>query len=81
MSGVEGAIPLSLPVVLVPHPHVRVNPQVLGGSPHVSGSRVPVRRLWTFYRRGTKVETLIKRFPQLAVRMFRHNSNDNEVQL
>ena len=24
-----------------------------------------MRRLWAFYRRGTKVETLIKRFPQL----------------
>jgi uncharacterized protein (DUF433 family) len=56
---------LTLPIVLVPHPHVRVNPNVLGGSPHVAGSRVPVRRLWSFYRRGTKVETLLKRFPQL----------------
>ena len=58
--------PLSLPVVLVPHPHVRVNPQILGGSPHVSGSRVPVRRLWAFHQRGTSVEVLIKRFPQLT---------------
>jgi hypothetical protein len=24
-----------------------------------------VRRLWAFYRKGTPVETLIKRFPQL----------------
>ena len=24
-----------------------------------------MRRLWAFYQRGTKVETLIKRFPQL----------------
>lgn len=56
---------MTLPIVLVPHPHVRVNPNVLGGSPHVAGSRVPVRRLWSFYRRGTKVETLLKRFPQL----------------
>ena len=37
-----------LPVVLIPHPHVRVDKSVLGGSPHVDGSRVPVRRLWAF---------------------------------
>ena len=57
--------PLGLPIVLVPHPHVRIIDNVLGGSPHVAGSRVPVRRLWAFYQRGTKVETLLKRFPQL----------------
>ena len=54
-----------LPIVLVPHPHVRVDPNVLGGSPFVADSRVPVRRLWAFYRRGARVETLFKRFPQL----------------
>ena len=26
---------------------------------------MPVRRLWAFYRRGTRVETLLKQFPQL----------------
>jgi len=57
---------VSLPIVLVPHPHVRVDPNVLGGSPHVDGSRVPVRRLWAFYRSGTSVEKILKRFPQLS---------------
>ncbi len=57
---------MALPIVLVPHPHVRVDPKVLGGSPHVMGSRVPVRRLWSFYRAGTSVEKLVRRFPQLG---------------
>lgn len=57
---------MALPIVLVPHPHVRVDPKVLGGSPHVVGSRVPVRRLWAFYRAGTSVEKLVRRFPQLG---------------
>lgn len=56
---------MALPMVLVPHPHVRVDPNVLGGSPHVTDSRVPVRRLWAFYRSGTAPEKLLKRFPQL----------------
>ena len=52
--------------MLVPHPHVRVDKSVLGGSPHVVGTRVPVRRLWAFYRGGASVDTLIKRYPQLG---------------
>jgi uncharacterized protein (DUF433 family) len=56
----------ALPVILVPHPHVRVDSGVLGGSPYVVGSRVPVRRLWAFFARGSSVETLLKRYPQLG---------------
>ena len=60
-----------LPIVLIPHPHVAVDPKILGGSPYVVGSRVPVRRLWAFYQEGVTVETLLKRFPQLgAARLF-----------
>lgn len=54
-----------LPPVIVPHPHVRVDER-LGGSPYIEGSRVPVRRLWTFYRAGASVEKLAQRFPQLG---------------
>lgn len=57
---------MSLPIVLVPHPHVRVDKRVLGGSPHVADSRVPVRRLYAFYRSGTPVEKILKRYPQLS---------------
>lgn len=57
---------MALPVVLVPHPHVRVDPNVLGGSPYVVGSRVPVRRLFAFYRAGTSVDRILKRYPQLG---------------
>lgn len=39
---------------------------MLGGSPYVVGSRVPVRRLWAFFRTGTRVETLLRRYPQLG---------------
>jgi uncharacterized protein (DUF433 family) len=55
-----------LPIVLIPHPHVRVDANVLAGSPYVVGTRVPVRRLWSFYRNGATVDTLMKRYPQLG---------------
>jgi uncharacterized protein (DUF433 family) len=32
----------------------------------LSGTNIPVRRLWEWYTRGTSVETLIKRYPQLG---------------
>jgi uncharacterized protein (DUF433 family) len=57
---------MTLPVVLVPHPHVRVDLNVLGGSPYVAGSRVPVRRLFAFFRDGASVERILKRYPQLG---------------
>ncbi|MEJ7731376.1 MAG: DUF433 domain-containing protein [Polyangiaceae bacterium] len=55
-----------LPRVMVPHPHVRCDVHVLGGSPHVVDSRVPVRRLWAWHRGGSSVETLFKRYPALG---------------
>lgn len=58
--------PPPLPRVLVPHPHVRVDSLTLAGSPHVMGSRVPVRRLWAWHRGGTAIETLFRRYPNLG---------------
>jgi uncharacterized protein (DUF433 family) len=56
---------MTLPVVLVPHPHVRVDANVLGGSPYIAETRVPVRRVWAFFRDGTAVDKILKRFPQI----------------
>jgi uncharacterized protein (DUF433 family) len=39
---------------------------MLGGSPHVEGSRVPVRRLWAWHRAGASIDTLLKRYPSLG---------------
>ncbi len=57
---------MSLPAVRVPHPHVEIREDLLGGSPCVRGSRVPVRRLWSWHRKGVSVETLLKRYPSLG---------------
>ena len=55
-----------LPRIRIPHPHVRIDAAVIAGSPHVVGSRVPVRRLWAWHRGGASVETLVKRYPNLG---------------
>ena len=54
---------MTLPRTLVHHPHVR---REGNGSPFVAGSRVPVRRLWAWYRGGTTAETLFRRYPNLG---------------
>jgi uncharacterized protein (DUF433 family) len=54
---------MALPGVKVAHPHVEL---ASDGSPMVRGSRVPVRRLWAWHRRGTAIETLLKRYPNLG---------------
>ena len=55
-----------LPPVRVPHPHVECDDAVMNGSPCVKGTRVPVRRLWSWHKRGTTIETLLKRYPQIG---------------
>lgn len=57
---------MSLPPARVPHPHVEIRSDLVGGSPCVRGSRVPVRRLWSWHRKGVSVETLLKRYPALG---------------
>jgi len=54
-----------LPPVRTLHPHVEMS-EKMAGSPVVIGSRVPVRRLWAWHRRGVSVETLVKRYPSLG---------------
>lgn len=55
-----------LPPVRVHHPHVEARDDLMSGSPIVRGSRVPVRRLWAWHRKGVTVETLVKRYPSLG---------------
>lgn len=56
----------ALPPVIIAHPHVEVRPDLLNGSPCIRGTRIPVRRLWTWHRRGVTVATLFQRYPMLC---------------
>ena len=57
---------MALPPIKIAHPSVEVRADVMAGSPMVRGTRVPVRRLWHWHRRGVSVETLVKRYPTLG---------------
>ena len=49
----------------VAHPHVELSVE-LGGSPVVRGTRIAVRRLWSWHRQGLTPEVLLRRYPQLG---------------
>jgi uncharacterized protein (DUF433 family) len=55
-----------LPPVRIEHPHVITRANVMNGSPHVEGSRVPVRRLWAWFKRGVPIATLLERYSTLG---------------
>lgn len=57
---------MALPPIRVHHPHVEAREDLLGGSPVIRGTKVPVRRLWAWHRKGVSVETLVKRYPALG---------------
>ena len=44
------------------YPHIEFRDE----SPFITGSRVPVRRLWSWHRKGLPIATLIKRYPELG---------------
>lgn len=54
-----------LPPVRVPHPHVVIADD---GSPYVyvGNSKAWVRRLFSWHRQGTTVESLLRRYPTLG---------------
>lgn len=56
----------ALPPVAVPHPHVEVRGDLLSGSPVVRGTKVPVRRLYAWHRKGVTAETLVERYAALG---------------
>lgn len=56
----------SLPPVKLHHPHVEVITTTYSGSPVITGTKVPVRRLWAWHRKGVTCETLVKRYPTLG---------------
>lgn len=73
-SGAEETM-TKLPPVRIPHPHIVIDETVHDGSPLIEGSggatggrgaSIPVRRLFLWYRQGTTVEVLLRRFPGLG---------------
>lgn len=48
--------------------YITVDPQILGGTPVVSGTRIPVERIEALVKEGYTTESLKEEYPQLDVK-------------
>lgn len=55
-----------LPPIRFHYHHIEARSDLLAGSPVIRGTKVPVRRIWAWHRKGVTVETLVKRYPHLG---------------
>lgn len=42
--------------------YIEINPQILGGAPVISGTRIPVERIYQLIKQGHSVENLQKEY-------------------
>jgi uncharacterized protein (DUF433 family) len=48
------------------HPHIVKDPNILGGSAVIRGTRVPIRAVVGYYKIGLSVEEILEGFPKLT---------------
>ena len=49
-----------------PQSIVRSDPQILGGTPVFTGTRVPVKALWDYIEGGETLDTFLDHFPSVT---------------
>jgi uncharacterized protein (DUF433 family) len=55
---------------------VTINPQILGGTPVFSGTRVPVESLFDYLKRDRTVDYFLEQFPSVSRRQVEQLLND-----
>ncbi len=45
---------------------IRSDPQILGGTPVFTGTRVPVKALWDYIEGGETLDTFLDHFPSVT---------------
>lgn len=48
------------------HPYITSRKEICGGSPCISGTRIPVWSLIKWYKAGFTIEDITREFPQLS---------------
>lgn len=46
--------------------YIDINPEILGGAPVISGTRIPIERIYHLVRQGYTTQTLQKEYPHVA---------------
>ncbi len=45
--------------------YVSINPQILGGTPVINGTRIPIERVYQLVKQGYTTQTLEDTYPQV----------------
>lgn len=45
--------------------YISIDPSVLGGTPVIQGTRIPVERVWQLVKQGYSTQTLKATYPQV----------------
>jgi uncharacterized protein (DUF433 family) len=45
--------------------YISMTPEILGGTPVIAGTRIPIERVYHLVRQGYSTETLQKEYPQV----------------
>jgi uncharacterized protein (DUF433 family) len=43
--------------------YIEINPQILGGAPVISGTRIPIEKIYQLIKQGHSVENLQEEYP------------------
>ena len=46
--------------------YISINPRVVGGEPVISGTRIPVERVYNLIKQGESVEKLKENYPDVS---------------
>ncbi len=59
-------------MIKILHKYISRDPQILGGTPVIAGTRIPVERVYHLIRHGYTTETLKKEYPHVAPKKIQH---------
>ena len=48
--------------------YINIDPKILGGTPVVAGTRIPIERIYELIKQGYSTESLVKEYPQVETK-------------
>ena len=65
MSGVYNSVMQTVPSAV--HPRIVCDPEIVGGSPTIRGTRVPVRAVACLWRATSDRDVVMRNYPHLSI--------------
>lgn len=48
--------------------YINIDPKILGGTPVIAGTRIPIERIYELIKQGYSTETLQREYPQVETK-------------